>query len=91
MHAQLYGRVAAGDELRRDAQTGQHLQGPGLDSQGAGLVDAVDLTVDDAEPRAERPKLGGQGQPGRTGAHDEDVEGHGSVIRGDSGRLSGHA
>ena len=40
----------------------------------ARLVHSVQLPVDDADGRPERPQLGGQGEAGRSGPDDQDVE-----------------
>ena len=55
-------------------QPAQDLQGARLDAQRARLVHPVQLPVDDANGRPERPQLGGQGEAGRSGADDQDVE-----------------
>ncbi len=66
--------VAELEQLVGDAETGQDLQGAGLDGQGAGLVDPVVCAVDEAGPHPVRGELGGQGQAGRSGADDEDLD-----------------
>jgi hypothetical protein len=66
--------VATRDQFPRHAQPAQHLQGARLDGQRTRLVDAVELTVNDAHRRTKRPQLGGQGEPGRPGPDDQDVQ-----------------
>ena len=66
--------VAPPDQFLGDPQPAQNLQGARLDSQRTRLVHPVQLPVDDADGRPQRPQLGGQGEAGRSGADDQDVE-----------------
>jgi len=72
LHA--HGGVAAFDEGVGQAEAGENFEGAGLYGQGAGLMHLVGLAVDDPEPGPERLELGGEGQPGGSGADDE--QGH---------------
>ena len=65
--------VAPLDELCAIPSPRQHLERPRLDGERARLVYAVELPVDDPDGSAERVQLGGERQPGRTGADDEHV------------------
>ena len=66
--------VAPRDQLLGQPQPAQDLQGARLDGQRARLVHPVQLPVDDANGRPERLELGGQGEAGRSGPDDQDVE-----------------
>ena len=66
--------VAPRDQVLGQPQPAQDLQGARLDAQRARLVHPVQLPVDDANPCSERLELGGQGQAGRPGPNDQDVE-----------------
>ena len=66
--------VAPRDQLLGNPEAAQDLQGPRLDGQRARLLHPVQLPIDDANGRPERRELGGQGEPGRPGPDDQDVE-----------------
>ena len=66
--------VAPLEQLLGNAQPAQDLQGAWLDGQRARLVHAVELPVDDAARRPHRLQLGGEGEAGRSGTDDQDVE-----------------
>ena len=66
--------VAPLDQLLGQPQPAQDLQGARLDAQRARLMHPVQLPVDDANGRPERLELGGQGEAGRPGPDDQDVE-----------------
>nr|WP_240943822.1 hypothetical protein [Micromonospora thermarum] len=65
--------VAEGHQVVGHAETGEDLQGPGLDRQGAGLVRPVEGTVDDARVDAEGGQLRGHGEPGGARPHHQHV------------------
>ena len=82
VHLQLDGGVAPLDHGVGKAEPAEHLQRPRLDGERPGLVDPVELAVDEPEPGAERLELRRQGQAGRAGADDQDVDrfGHRSPV-----------
>jgi hypothetical protein len=66
--------VAPPDQLVGQPQPAQDLQGARLDTQRARLLHPVQLPVDDANRRPQRPQLGGQGEAGRPGPDHQNVE-----------------
>ena len=66
--------VAAPQQLRGRLQPTQHLEGAWLHDQGPGLVHPVGQPVHDPERHPQRLQRPGQGQPGRPGPHDQDVQ-----------------
>jgi hypothetical protein len=66
--------VAVCQQLLGHPQPPQDLQRARLDRQLTRLVHSVGLPVDDPYRRAERLELGGQGEAGRSGADDHNVE-----------------
>ena len=57
MHLQPDRVVAPLDQLLRDAETPQHLEGARQHHQRARLVDPIELAIDDPDRRTERIEL----------------------------------
>jgi hypothetical protein len=73
MHPQLGGVVPPFDQRLRDPEPSEDLERARLHSQRARLVHAVKRPVDDPDAGAARMELSGEGEPGWTGADDQDV------------------
>jgi hypothetical protein len=65
--------IPSGDEPFPEAERLQQLQRARLDAERTGLTRAIAEPVDNPKPRAERLKLGRQGEPGWACADDQRV------------------
>ncbi len=68
-------RVSAGHERLAEPEGLQDLQCPRLHRQRAGLVGSGRRAIDDSKAHPEHAELGGEREPGRSRADDQDVDG----------------
>src|ERR1700749_4496705 len=70
----LLDRAAAREETIGEAAQGEHLKGPALDSQCAGLSDRGGASLDHCNVHFCQSELAGNPQSNGTAADDQDIE-----------------
>jgi hypothetical protein len=74
VHRQLDGGVPAFDHRVGDAEPGEQFQGPRLHGERPGLVDPVELAIDEPESGPERLELTCKRQAGRASPDGEHID-----------------